>query len=366
MAIADDLDQERAALVVVKPEPFNAEAPPEALRDAITPTALHFVRSNFALPVHDGRLEIDGAVRNEMTLTLEDLRAMTSVERAVTLECAGNGRIGYAPLPSGEPWDRYAVSTARWTGARLSEVLALAQPLEDAVDVAFEGADHGPHEGHEDVAFVRALGVDHATDPATEVLIAYEMNGEPLTRDHGAPFRLIVPGWYGVASVKWLNRITILTERFAGDFQTNRYVYEWPDRPHEPVTHTRVRARITEPVNGGADHRRHVHRSGKGMVRHGSGHAGRSQPERRRGVARRGGRARASDRTSGRTGHSSGRRRHVDAARSAPAPRTPPGIRSPRSRPGTGSGTATTPSRSARSTCAEDVQPQPAWRHGRT
>ena len=187
-----------------------------------------------------------------MTLTLDDLRAMTSVERAVTLECAGNGRIGYAPLPSGEPWDRYAVSTARWTGARLSEVLALAQPLEDAVDVAFEGADHGPHEGQEDVAFVRALGADHATNPATEVLIAYEMNGEPLTRDHGAPFRLIVPGWYGVASVKWLKRITVLTERFAGDFQTSRYVYEWPDRPHEPVTHTRVRAQITEPAHGGA------------------------------------------------------------------------------------------------------------------
>ncbi len=78
------------------------------------------------------------------------------------------------------------------------------------------------------------------------------MNGEPLTRDHGAPFRLIVPGWYGVASVKWLKRITVLTEQFAGDFQTSRYVYEWPDRPHEPVTHTRVRARITEPAHGGA------------------------------------------------------------------------------------------------------------------
>src|SRR4029079_9952611 len=89
--------QERAARVVVKPEPFNAEAPPEALRDAVTPTALHFVRSNFALPVHDGRLEIGGGVRNAMTLTLDDLRAAKGVERAVTLECAGNGRLGYAP-----------------------------------------------------------------------------------------------------------------------------------------------------------------------------------------------------------------------------------------------------------------------------
>src|SRR3954454_18784451 len=104
MATTEDLAEERAALVMVKPEPFNAEAPAEALRGDITPTALHFVRSNFTLPVHDGRLEIVGAVQNEMTLTLDDLRAMAVVESTVTLECAGNGRLGFAPLPSGEPW----------------------------------------------------------------------------------------------------------------------------------------------------------------------------------------------------------------------------------------------------------------------
>jgi DMSO/TMAO reductase YedYZ molybdopterin-dependent catalytic subunit len=251
MGTPDDLVKERAGLVVVKPEPFNAEAPPEGLHGEITPTALHFVRSNFALPAHEGRLEISGAVRNEMTMTLDDLRAMPAVERTVTLECAGNGRLGYAPLPAGEPWDRNAVSTARWTGALLHEVLSRTQLRADAVDVAFEGADHGPHEGHDDVPFVRALAAGQAMDPTAEVLIAYAMNGEPLSRDHGAPFRLIVPGWYGVASVKWLKRIDVLTQPFVGDFQTSRYVYEWPDRPHEPVAHTRVRARVTEPTNGG-------------------------------------------------------------------------------------------------------------------
>src|SRR4051812_3647067 len=121
MGTAEDLARERAALVVVKPEPFNAEAPREGLRGDITPTELHFVRSNFGLPVHDGTLEIVGAVRNEMSLTLDDLRSMPALERAVTLECAGNGRLGHAPLPPGEPWDGYAISTARWTGALLHE-----------------------------------------------------------------------------------------------------------------------------------------------------------------------------------------------------------------------------------------------------
>ena len=89
-----------------------------------------------------------------------------------------------------------------------------------------------------------------AADPAAEILIAYEMNGEPLGQDHGSPFRLIVPHWYAVASVKWLKRIDVLTEPFAGEFQTGHYVYEWEDRPPEPVDLMRVRARITAPAAG--------------------------------------------------------------------------------------------------------------------
>ena len=97
---------------------------------------------------------------------------------------------------------------------------------------------------------MRSLALDHATDPEAEILIAYEMNGEPLTADHGAPFRLIVPHWYAVASVKWLKRIDVLTEPYVGEFQTGHYIYEWPDRPHEPVDLMRVRARITDPAPG--------------------------------------------------------------------------------------------------------------------
>src|SRR5829696_1926553 len=255
MAVADDLDRARAALQMINPAPYNAEAPPAALAGEITPAELHYVRSNFAVPDHDGTLEIGGAVGDPITLTLDELRAMPAHERAVTLECAANGRLAMRPLPTGEPWGDYAVSTARWKGAFLHDVLAQARPAPAAVDVRFEGADHGAYHltpvladtDKDDLRFVRALPFALAADPAAEILIAYEMNGQPLRADHGAPFRIIVPHWFAVASVKWLHRIDVLTEPYAGEFQTGHYIYEWPDRPHEPVRLMRVRARITDP-----------------------------------------------------------------------------------------------------------------------
>src|SRR4051794_41687560 len=121
MTIAGDVQEARAALTMIQPEPFNAEAPPEALRGEVTPTGLHYVRSNFALPEHDGRLTVGGAVDHPLTLTLDDLRAMPSVTRLVTLECAGNGGLGQTPPPPGGPWANYAGSTAEWKAGPLHE-----------------------------------------------------------------------------------------------------------------------------------------------------------------------------------------------------------------------------------------------------
>ena len=258
MSVADELERGRAALQMINPAPYNAEAPPAALAGEITPIELHYVRSNFAVPDHAGTLEIGGAVSNPVTLGIEDLRGLPAVERAVTLECAGNGRLETRPLPVGEPWGSHAVSTARWKGALLHDVLKLARPTEDGVEVLFRGADHGPYHlnpvladtNRDDLTFERSLALEHAADPAAEIMIAYEMNGEPLPADHGAPFRLVVPHWYAVASVKWLQRIEVLTEPYAGEFQTGHYIYEWPDRPHERVDLMRVRARITDPAPG--------------------------------------------------------------------------------------------------------------------
>src|ERR687897_862506 len=256
MAVADELDRTRAALQMINPAPYNAEAPPEALLGDITPVALHYVRSNFALPAHDGRLQVGGAVENPLTLTLDDLRSMPAHERAVTLECAGNGRLDTRPLPIGEPWGDYAVSTASWTGVLLHDVLEHASPATDGVDVRFQGADHGAYHlkpvladtDKDDLTFERALPLALAADPAAEILIAYEMNGKPLGRDHGAPYRLIVPHWYAVASVKWLKAIDVVTEPYTGEFQTGHYMYQWPDRAPEKVDVMRVRARITAPA----------------------------------------------------------------------------------------------------------------------
>src|SRR4051812_30468781 len=186
MAVADDLSGARAALQMINPAPYNAEAPPEALAGEITPNEFHYVRSNFSLPDHDGTLEVGGAVDNPLTLTLDDLRALPAHERAVTLECAGNGRLEMRPLPTGEPGGDYAVSTARWTGALLREVLQQARPAADGVDVRFQGADHGAYHltpvladaDRNDLSFVRALPLAHVADPAAEILIAYEMNGK--------------------------------------------------------------------------------------------------------------------------------------------------------------------------------------------
>ena len=258
MAVADNLKRQRAALTMIHAQPFNAEAPPEALEGDITPTALHYVRSNFPVPEHDGTLEIAGAVENPLTLTLDDLRALPPVERVVTLECAGNGRLAMRPLPAGEPWGDYAVSTARWKGALLHEILERAKPHPTGVEVRFAGTDHGSYILNpvlknidaSDLSFERSLTLVHAADPSAEILIAYEMNEEPLNPDHGSPFRLIVPHWYGVASVKWLKHIEILTTPFHGEFETGHYMYQWNDRPAERVTVMRPRARITDPSPG--------------------------------------------------------------------------------------------------------------------
>ena len=276
MTVADDLEAARAALVMINPAPYNAEAPPAALVGEVTPTELHYVRSNFAVPDHDGTLEIGGAVGAPTTLTLDDLRAMPAHDHTVTLECAGNGRLEMRPLPTGEPWGDFAVSTARWTGrsaargpgegrargrrSRAPRPGRRPRPLPPPGDPARDR----PGQPHLHPLPARST---QATDPASGILIAYEMNGQPLGRDHGAPFRLIVPHWYAVASVKWLNASTSSPSRYTGEFQTGHYIYEWPDRPHEPVSLMRVRARITDPAPGSVIDAGHLHRPREGLVR---------------------------------------------------------------------------------------------------
>src|SRR5262249_6134293 len=140
-------------------------------------------------------------------------------------------RLGMAPLPPGEPWGRGAVSTAIWTGVPLRSLLERVGLRDDAIEILAEGAD----------GFARALPIEDALDPST--LLAFEMNGRPLPIEHGAPLRLVVPAWYGMASVKWLVRLRVLTVAYTGFFQKDRYVYDG----QEPVTRKRVESRIARP-----------------------------------------------------------------------------------------------------------------------
>lgn len=241
------------ALVVVKKDPFNAEAPLSALTERLTPTEHFYVRNNFAVPQFKPgawRLDVDGAVERQVTLALNDLRAMPARTLTTTMECAGNGRTSSAPLPAGEPWSLGAVSTGLWRGVALRDILQLAGPRSSVVEILFAGADGGVREGVErEITFSRSLPIPKALHADT--LLAYELNGAPLPDVHGGPVRLLVPGWYGMASVKWVVRITALEEPFTGYFQSARYVLEVPGNDaKEPVRDMRVRALITNPKAG--------------------------------------------------------------------------------------------------------------------
>jgi DMSO/TMAO reductase YedYZ molybdopterin-dependent catalytic subunit len=166
------------------------------------------------------------------------------------MECAGNSRLHLRPLPAGEPWSNGAVSTSRWMGYPLRLLLESAELDAHAVEILVEGADSGVSSHGTATGFGRSLPIAEAM--RDDVLLAFELNGEPLDPAHGAPLRLIVPGWYGMASVKWVTRISALTRPFEGYFQTQRYVYEERGKPTIPVTRMRVKSLITSPADGGS------------------------------------------------------------------------------------------------------------------
>jgi DMSO/TMAO reductase YedYZ molybdopterin-dependent catalytic subunit len=199
----------------------NHGMPLEALRYDLTPAGLHYLLIHYDIPfVPSLSLSVDGSVASPMTLTLDDLRAMPSTTVRVTMECAGNGRARLSPRPVSQPWLTEAVGTAEWTGVPLASVLAMAGVSSSAVDVVFTGADHGVERGIEQ-DYQRSLPVAEAMRP--EMLLAYAMNGAPLPPQHGFPLRLVAPGWYGMAHVKWLTRISLVDTAFEGYQQAVAY-----------------------------------------------------------------------------------------------------------------------------------------------
>jgi DMSO/TMAO reductase YedYZ molybdopterin-dependent catalytic subunit len=184
-------------------------------------------------------------VGRELSLSLEELRARQAVTLAVTLECAGNGRALMSPRPVSQPWLLEAVGTAEWTGVPLRDLLNEAGVEDGAVEVAFCGLDRGI-EGGEEQQFERSLPL--AETGREEILLAYGMNGQPLPPQHGFPLRLIVPGWYGMASVKWLQRITLVDQPFEGYQQSHGYrLRQSPEETGEPVTRMLPRSLMIPP-----------------------------------------------------------------------------------------------------------------------
>jgi DMSO/TMAO reductase YedYZ molybdopterin-dependent catalytic subunit len=226
-------------------QPENRPAPLEALLEPVTPIEAHYRRNHFPYPVVDPEswtLTVDGAVERPATLDLAAVRAQPRRELTVLLECAGHRRTEYDPPITGVQWKTGALSQARWGGAPLSSVLSLAGVRPDAAEVVLYGADRGPFAAVPGVhPFARSLPLEKAMHPDT--LLAWEMNGQPLPAEHGAPLRVVVPGWYAMDSVKWLTRIEVVTEPFRGPFQELDYRFQ-------PEGETGIGERLTQvPVH---------------------------------------------------------------------------------------------------------------------
>ncbi|NOV02261.1 sulfite oxidase [Paenibacillus planticolens] len=226
--------------------PEMQEFPMLSLSSRITPEHLFYIRNHFPYPIIDMRtwgLQINGLVNRPLYLRYHDLLQMHQVSIPVTLECAGEKRALFVPKTRGEQWELGASSHAVWTGVRLMDILKAACILPNAMEVTFEGMDKGVRTDMQGIfTYMRSLPIKEALNP--DLLIALYMNGKPLPFRHGYPARLIVPGWYGMASVKWLQRITIIDQPFKGPFQAVDYVYVNTAKPVETI---RLNSTIAQP-----------------------------------------------------------------------------------------------------------------------
>jgi DMSO/TMAO reductase YedYZ molybdopterin-dependent catalytic subunit len=235
--------------------PENKEFPMSVLATRITPNSLFFLRTHAPYPEHihlqRWRLTVKGCVRRTIRLKYEDLCALPHSTLPVTLECAGNKRVFFEPKTQGIQWGIGGISHATWTGVPLRLVLEMAGILPHASEVLFEGMDIGPRTDLPgSFSYCRSLPLEKAFHPDT--MLAMYMNAEVLPFKHGFPVRLIVPGWYGMASVKWLRRIIVLDHSFQGPFQSRDYVLL--EQPNDysnavPVTRMQVNSVIARPID---------------------------------------------------------------------------------------------------------------------
>ena len=244
-------------LIVREQEPLNLEMPFSSLDGFITPNESFYVRCHFPIAdisAGEWRMKIEGEVEAPFELNYDELRKMESRTITATLECAGNNRIFLPQKVKGVQWGLGAVGNASWTGVPLAALLERARPKAGAIEIILDGADEGEVDKTPTpsgkISFCRSLPMEKAR---ADVLLAFEMNGEPLSATHGFPLRAIVPGWYAMASVKWLQRIIVTDKPFNGFYQSLDYTF-WdrsgPLPTLAPLTEQQVKAEIARPENG--------------------------------------------------------------------------------------------------------------------
>jgi DMSO/TMAO reductase YedYZ molybdopterin-dependent catalytic subunit len=247
------MTQHTPDLITVTENPYNAETPLTALLQEVTSLEQIYVRNHFTVPdvdIDSWALDIAGDVKKPLSISYSELQSLPAKTLKVTLECAGNARKSVSPPPPGTLWGNGAVSVVEFSGVPLSNLLEKAGVSESTVEAVFLAADQGQVAPERQERFARSLPLEVARHPDT--LLAWGMNGQPLTPDHGYPVRLVVPGWYGMASVKWLREVRLVSQPFKGFFQSEHYVY-WSEKgtvDGEPVRNMRVRSLILSPEDG--------------------------------------------------------------------------------------------------------------------
>jgi len=243
-------------LNVLSEDPLCAGVFLSDLDAPVSPTGNHFIRSHFAAPqinFSDWSLLVTGDVENPLDLRYDDLLKMPSHEILSVMECAGNSRSTMQPPAEGVQWDNGGVGVSRWKGVPVKTLLEQASLKSVATDVLFEGADSGtePH-GDGPMCYAMSVPLEKLMEPDT--ILAYEINGEALPKDHGFPLRLLVPGWYGMASVKWLTKITVMDHPNGGFHEMDYRIYPATDgitdAQKERVTSLKVKSLISTPTKG--------------------------------------------------------------------------------------------------------------------
>ncbi|KHF40130.1 sulfite oxidase [Halalkalibacter okhensis] len=235
-------------------QPENQETPISFLSTNAMSSELFFKRNHFSYPTltySNYWLPINGLVSTPKVFSLQEIVKLPSKTIKVALECAGNKRSLFEPKTFGDQWGKGAISQGFWTGVPLTTLLEATGMNANAKEILFEGYDKGKRTDlNNEYSYSRSLPLEKALDPDT--IIAYEYNSQPIPFKHGYPLRLIVPNWYGMASVKWIKQISLISSEFKGPYQSVDYVY-YPNKENDsgafPVTTVNVNSTIQQPVD---------------------------------------------------------------------------------------------------------------------